>query len=854
VAEAVADMLFRFGADISDLKSKVDEANARLNKMGAEAKRAHRDNREGFESLRGPMSEIGRLTNALGEAFGEANTKATKMVRELVEGIGTGSVAVLGAAALGALVTTLISKFQEAGEAAKKAAEADKDARTEQNRKIQETIDKLDEEIKKRNILLRGENPTFAAAQETATKTSDELGLRQQELTAGKGAEEQLRAQLASILRERNEAVADAARPAQAAAVSAVYKARIDELSKEIEAAEKVNLDLDGKVRKLTEAAKKARENVAGSAVSDLSTPITPETLTPPSETTAEHKKGDEAAKAGRVKLLQDLNETAQKYAQDRAAVADIINQGSEDRAVAAFEERQNKILALGTEFDGIRSQLVLANEQKLQDELAAIQAEATQRALQPGKAQAKAQRDAATEAQQQTQQLVSITEGFGSAIADLLITPLIDGFASLADFAKAAQRLVLGLVADLLKAVVVADHPLGALRRHPRCARWDRRHHRRHRQGARAQAASLRVVPCRGATPCRRCWSPASSSCRSPRSRSTAFGSSRASGAGAWASLTAGWCPAAPRAAGPRSSARPSTRQRSLGTPGESRARRRGGSTTGREHSCARRFAGAWADGRHLPGDPPEPAHGADGGRGDRGLRVLERQPDRRHPRAGVALERHGELVPAPRGSRRRGAGDGWVGRASSTWCRSRRRARHPGADRRLAGRRGVDDPGQLPGQRPRRRRDAGQLRAALPALHGAALERNEPDRRGPLLRRRPRRPPAVLLAAEADPGPRRGEERTEGGATLAGRLRSYREVIGLNFSILTEDEHQLLADIEDASSGEFSPIVLIPTTSKPGEIFHGRFEDPQTWARNPGAVFYEGHALAFRESGRAL
>lgn len=91
------------------------------------------------------------------------------------------------------------------------------------------------------------------------------------------------------------------------------------------------------------------------------------------------------------------------------------------------------------------------------------------------------------------------------------------------------------------------------------------------------------------------------------------------------------------------------------------------------------------------------------------------------------------------------------------------------------------------------------------------------------------------------------------EGGGDFAGRLRSYREVIGLDFSILEEDEHQALMDLEDGTEGQLRPMVLIPTTSKPDELYHGRIEEVQNWERNPGAVFYEGHKLAFRESGRA-
>lgn len=92
-----------------------------------------------------------------------------------------------------------------------------------------------------------------------------------------------------------------------------------------------------------------------------------------------------------------------------------------------------------------------------------------------------------------------------------------------------------------------------------------------------------------------------------------------------------------------------------------------------------------------------------------------------------------------------------------------------------------------------------------------------------------------------------------TEGGGTYAGRLRSYREVIALNWAALTDEQHQALAVLEDDVGGQYAPFVMIPNASVPDELYHGRLEDVQTWTQRPGA-WYEGHALAFRESGRAL
>jgi hypothetical protein len=92
-----------------------------------------------------------------------------------------------------------------------------------------------------------------------------------------------------------------------------------------------------------------------------------------------------------------------------------------------------------------------------------------------------------------------------------------------------------------------------------------------------------------------------------------------------------------------------------------------------------------------------------------------------------------------------------------------------------------------------------------------------------------------------------------TEGGGTYTGRLRSHRHTIALDWSALTEDQHLALERLEDDTGGEYGPLVLIPNTSVPGELYHGRFTEVQQHVVNPGG-YYEGHALAFRESGRAL
>jgi hypothetical protein len=92
-----------------------------------------------------------------------------------------------------------------------------------------------------------------------------------------------------------------------------------------------------------------------------------------------------------------------------------------------------------------------------------------------------------------------------------------------------------------------------------------------------------------------------------------------------------------------------------------------------------------------------------------------------------------------------------------------------------------------------------------------------------------------------------------TEGGGTYTGRLRSYRHVLSLGWSVLDETQHNFIQTLEDNVEGQYSPFVLVPDSTRPAELYHGRLEDVQTYTQNPGGL-YDGHALAFRESGRAL
>lgn len=457
MAEAVADMLFRFGADISDLKTKLDEANARLNQMGAQGRRAHREMKEGFESLRHPITEIGRLTGALGEAFGEANLKGTKMIRELVLGLGSGSAVIVGTAALGALVTTLIGKFGEEGEAARKAAEKARDARVEENKRIDETIKKLDEEIKRRNLLLKGESPTFAAAQTGADNARLALEQAAQTREANRGVEENLRKQLADLNAQRSEAVADAAGTHAAAAAGRQFDDQIRQLAQTLERIVVENANLDAQIPRLTEAAKLSRENVEGAAISEISTPITPETLTPAGGQAKGLEKSNRDAEAAARKRREAEEQAARELADLRLSIAE----GENEKALAAYQNRLDQIDLKEKTSDANKAAEKEAAFRDLQDTLGRIEADRIERTAGASKTAAREQHEAfdeaATAAKQSTQELISLGQTFGSAIADFLVAPLTEGFASIADFAKKAGALVLSLAADLVKAAVVA-------------------------------------------------------------------------------------------------------------------------------------------------------------------------------------------------------------------------------------------------------------------------------------------------------------------------------------------------------------------------------------------------------------
>jgi hypothetical protein len=92
-----------------------------------------------------------------------------------------------------------------------------------------------------------------------------------------------------------------------------------------------------------------------------------------------------------------------------------------------------------------------------------------------------------------------------------------------------------------------------------------------------------------------------------------------------------------------------------------------------------------------------------------------------------------------------------------------------------------------------------------------------------------------------------------SEGGATFTGKPRAYREVVNLDWSVLTQEQHDAFVKLEEDANGQYSPFVLQPSTREPLVLFHGRLEEVQTWGQDP-STFYVGHGFKFRESGRAL
>jgi hypothetical protein len=497
VAEAVADMLFRFGADITELKAKLNEANARLNKLGAESKRGFGHVREGIEGLKSPLANVGRLTNALGELFGGAQTAAVKMVRELVEGIGTGSEVIIGLSLAAGLVSALVAKYREAAEAAKKAGEAAVKAQNDQQTAIRESIEALEKKNKISDAVIKGSTPTF---EEAKTDQTTKQGV----LDTAKSQFDQIQAEIVAKQEEIQKAK-DEARTLGAGAdketragIQSFTESRIKALNSEIL---QLTIDRQGLATTVELAKhdlKEAAKATDTTALNEFSTVITPTTQTPVKSDSRDADQKLQAARAlagqlAQINIASATTESARAIAEYKNQVAQIelldkVSRRKKDAAEVALAEEltkklariksaadaqirtatattpasqaiaeyQNRIVAISQLEESSVEDRNAASEaefQKLQDRLGQIEADRIERSLRDG---SKARKEGNQEAAQDAQVLVAA----GQQLADTVGTfvgSLVEGFSSIADFAKAAKGLVLGLIADLVKAVVVA-------------------------------------------------------------------------------------------------------------------------------------------------------------------------------------------------------------------------------------------------------------------------------------------------------------------------------------------------------------------------------------------------------------
>lgn len=454
--EAVAAMLFRFGADISELKTKMDEASARLEKFGRTTKRQLSGLRGEFKALKEPISSIAQLANSMGTAFGGAASKATGLVNGLVGAASRADLLGVAVGAAAGLLAVLVSRFTEAGEAAEKASKQAVAAREEQNRKIQETIDKLKEENRQRGVVLRGESPEFATAQQKVTDASKGVESAQAEVGALEGQIEILRQQAAQAQEAKRVAVDKADRDTRAG-VAAFADAEIRSLLKQVTDLEVLKGAAVNSLRLAKEAAAEARKGLEGAALTDLSTPITPETQTPPGAAPGAAAKGLKLGESAAAKRKALEEKTARELADFRLATA----QGEDEKAIAQYQNRIDQIAGMETLSVNQTIELRLAAEEELSDRLAQINAERTERALEAGKDAAKTSGDAAAEAAaakaREEANEIGVTFGILADVSGLLVDGLTGGFASISDFAAQAGKLVLGLIAQLVQAALVA-------------------------------------------------------------------------------------------------------------------------------------------------------------------------------------------------------------------------------------------------------------------------------------------------------------------------------------------------------------------------------------------------------------
>lgn len=406
MAEAVSELIVAVRADISQLKTELEKAKGETKKWGRINVEQTRSLQNEFKKLAPSISNVGQLANSMAAAFGASASKATGLINGLVQGFGAAGGASLAIGATTALVAVLTSEYEASGKAAKEAAEKAKAANEAEQESIADKLKALESELKAKILIANGLDP--AAAGESVAL--DEARKKAQALEAAARA-------AASAAR-----AASAPGDLQAGILRSIGGdvPAFDSATDEGKAAEKA----------ATAAAQARRQVEVLETMGVLRREIE-----------RNDKKKDLAKKTAEDQAKYEADQ--QKKAMD-LSVSRIKEE--EDAKVQIVAESGDRVLEEEDAFNAAHLEAAQIRAERETEIDAAV-------AKTRDEAAAKRAADTATE----TQQLLGIAQSFGTAVADFLITPLEEGFASLADFAKAAKRLVLGLIAELVKAAIVA-------------------------------------------------------------------------------------------------------------------------------------------------------------------------------------------------------------------------------------------------------------------------------------------------------------------------------------------------------------------------------------------------------------
>jgi hypothetical protein len=406
VAEVVSELLVRFSADISFLKTELEKAKAETRKWGRINAQETRNLQLSFKKLKEPISNVAQLANSMGTAFGGAASKATGLVNGLVSSFAAGGAVGIAIGAVTGLVSVLATKYTEAGKAAEDAAAKAEDAAERERTAIADKLKALEVELRTKILISQGLDPVAAQA---AT-----------------GLEEAKRQ--AQELQAAAEKAAAAAR--EAAAPSGLQAGILRSIGGDVP-----DFDPESEEGRKAVEARKA----AAKAVRQVEVLATLEALRREIETNEKRKKAAE----------KTADEIAKYETEQREKALNL--------AVARIKEFEDARVEIAAE-SGDR---VLDEEDAFQKALAEARAIAAARQLEIDRGFAEAQAEAQAQNAERAKAEASALQAVGHQFADTIgsfVGSLVEGFASLGDFAKSAKRLVLGLVADLIKAVVVAS------------------------------------------------------------------------------------------------------------------------------------------------------------------------------------------------------------------------------------------------------------------------------------------------------------------------------------------------------------------------------------------------------------